>query len=249
MKSISVNSLPRASSERTEEYDCSICKDREIVLFEAEGNLLAKQCECVPVKKYKRILTKSGISAEFQQKNFKNYTIDTKERKEAFGAAKRYSQEYINNKDDLYSIMFLGQPGAGKTHLAIAIANSLMDQLIPVKYIIYPEMMRQLKAFKNNNDEFNAIINELKNVEVLLVDDLFKFAERGGRVSETDLDVMFELVNHRYFTKKPMIISSEYTTERLYRIDSALGSRLVEMSKGRIVNLVGKHLNWRLRDA
>ena len=235
--------MPQDSSD----YECPICQDRELVVFEVDGDILAKQCECVPVKKYKRILAKSGISTEFQQKGFKNYTVDTEERKQALEAAKKYAQEYIDNKDNLYSIMFLGQPGSGKTHLAIAIANNLMYQRIPVKYVIYPEMIRQLKACKNRNEEFDPVMEELKTVDVLLIDDLFKFAERGGRVNDTDLDIMFELINHRYFTKKPLIISSEYTTDKLYQIDQALGSRLIEMANGRIVSLDGNHLNWRLR--
>jgi len=200
------------------------------------------------VKKYKRILAKSGISTEFQQKEFKNFITDTEERKHALRVAKKYAQEFISNKDNLYSIMFLGQPGSGKTHLAIAIANNLMYQRIPVKYVIYPEMIRHLKSCKNRNEEFDPLMDELKNVNVLLIDDLFKFAERNGQVNDTDLDIMFELVNHRYFTKKPLIISSEYTTDKLYQIDQALGSRLIEMANGRIVSMTGKNLNWRLRE-
>ena len=44
----------------------------------------------------------------------------------------------------------------------------------------------------------------------------------------------------------PVIISSECGVDRLLGIDEALGSRLVEMSKGRIVELRGRDLNYRM---
>ena len=244
MALISVDSMPRDSDNN---FDCPKCQDRELVVFELDGDVLAKQCDCVPVKKYKRILAKSGISAEFQQKGFKNFVGETQELQEALETAKKYAQEFTESASDLYSIMFLGQPGSGKTHLAIAIANNLMYQRIPVKYVIYPEIIRQLKACKNQNEEYDQIMDELKNVDVLLIDDLFKFAARNGRINDTDLDIMFELVNHRYFTKKPIIISSEFTTDELYKVDQALGSRLIEMASGRIIIFKGSDLNWRLK--
>jgi DNA replication protein DnaC len=57
---------------------------------------------------------------------------------------------------------------------------------------------------------------------------------------------MFELINHRYFNNLPIIISSELSVSRLLSIDEALGSRLVEMSKGRVVELRGRELNYRM---
>ena len=44
----------------------------------------------------------------------------------------------------------------------------------------------------------------------------------------------------------PIIVSSECGVLRLMDVDEALGSRLIEMSKGRVVELMGKELNYRI---
>ena len=71
--------------------------------------------------------------------------------------------------------------------------------------------------------------------------DLFK-----GKITESDINIMFQLINHRYFNNLPIIVSSEFSVLRLMDVDEALGSRLIEMSKGRVVELMGKELNYRI---
>jgi len=228
-------------------YECHICRDTGFILTEADGTLLATLCKCREVKKYKRILRESGISEAFQKKTFD--VFDTKGHEE-LQRAKKAAMEYVNGYhergDRHYSIMFLGQPGSGKTHLAIAIANCLMNQFIPVKYVIYSEMVRELKAKQHCPEEFQKAIWPYQEVEVLLIDDLFKNATRQGRIQETDLNVVFEVINHRYMKRLPTIISSEYHVKELFSIDEALASRLIEMSRGWIVTITDPKLNHRL---
>ena len=65
-------------------------------------------------------------------------------------------------------------------------------------------------------------------------------------ITDSDINIMFELINHRYFNNLPIIVSSECSVLRLMDVDEALGSRLIEMSKGRVVELRGRELNYRM---
>ena len=58
--------------------------------------------------------------------------------------------------------------------------------------------------------------------------DLFK-----AKITDSDINIMFELINNRYFNNLPIIVSSEFSVLRLMDVDEALGSRLIEMSKGK----------------
>ena len=68
----------------------------------------------------------------------------------------------------------------------------------------------------------------------------------NGKVTEADINIMFEIINHRYLNGKPLIISSELFQEDLLKFDEAIGSRIIEMCKGRIVEIRGIENNYRL---
>lgn len=74
-----------------------------------------------------------------------------------------------------------------------------------------------------------------------MIDDLFK-----GSVSKSDVNIMFEIVNFRYFNNLPVIVSCEKDIEKLLEIDEAIGSRLIEMSKDYLVVMKGSKLNFRV---
>ena len=105
-----------------------------------------------------------------------------------------------------------------------------------MKSILESQQMKKLK-----NLDYNMVMNRYKNARVLFIDDLFK-----SKITDSDINIMFELINHRYFNNLPIIISSECGVSGLLDIDEALGSRLIEMTKGRVVELRGKGLNYRI---
>lgn len=114
----------------------------------------------------------------------------------------------------------------------------------------YREDIMKLKQVANDEISYQYEINKYKTASVLLIDDLFKEAvvKRNGYkyVNEADLRVMFEIINYRYFKGIPVIISSEYRIDDLLDFDEGLGSRIIHMCKGRIMELNGQELNYRL---
>ena len=50
-------------------YDCELCKDTEWIDIKDELGLInsSKPCKCVEIKRYKKILEKSGVSKDFSQ--------------------------------------------------------------------------------------------------------------------------------------------------------------------------------------
>lgn len=247
------NSISQNSSTKVEvesQYQCNVCKDSEWVLDERTNT--AKPCRCREGKLYQRILEASGISEAFQKKTFSNFIT----KNEQIKAAKAMAIDYCRNFDAIRdtennSIAFLGQVGAGKTHLCIAIANYLMKKHIGVRYMQYREDIIRIKQSVVDDVAYAKEINKYKKATVLLIDDLFKGAVHKNRmgheyVNEADLRAMFEIINYRYLKKAPMIISSEYTVEHLLDFDEAIGSRIIERCKGHIIELHGMELNYRL---
>lgn len=238
----------QAESQPTK-YDCEKCKDLgSLTELDADGIFYGKPCECSERRLYERILEKSGMTNALRQKGFKNYTTKLHEQEKAKELAIKYTKEFAEERN---SIAFLGQPGAGKTHLSIAIANNLMAQNIGVSYFPYREVVPKIKQVANKAEEYQKELNKYKNAKVLLIDDLYKFAiyrDSYGteRVNDADMRVMFEIINYRYLKQAPIIISSEYSWEQIVEFDDATGSRIIEMCKPNIYTFEGSHLNYRI---
>ncbi len=222
-----------------DEYKCQICRDLTFIIKDNE----AIPCKCREINIVSDIIKNSNISTEFRNKNFENYKYNRNEDTlNAFINAKEYANRFeeIRNTNN-HSILFLGQVGVGKTHLSLSIANQLINKSIPVYYMSYRESITKIKQSILDTQNYNREMNRYKNAKVLLIDDLFK-----GSCTPSDINIMFEIVNYRYLNKLPMIISSEKHTHDLLNIDEAIGSRLIEMARGNIVELKGKHLNYRI---
>lgn len=219
------------------EYKCYKCRDRTFILIDNE----AVPCECRAIRQAEEILSKSGISEEFRNKRFNNfnYTIEN-QIYEAYKEAYMYAKNFKSLEKEIdNSIMFMGQVGAGKSHLSLAIANELMDNGVGVVYMSYREVITRLKQNIMDEVYYHRVMGKYKNARVLLIDDLFK-----GKVTESDVNIMFELLNFRYFNKLPLIVSCEMDVGMILNVDEAIGSRLVEMCK--CVELKGKKLNYRM---
>ena len=245
-------------------YECDICKDTGWEYIEDKHDI--RECACQEVKRYKEVLERSGISKEYHQIGFKNF--ETEGRHALIAAARAKAIEYSKDfkairHERINSIAFLasdiknGQKvgiGAGKTHLSIAIANNLMASSIGVLYMPYREAISELKALltgrNENNEDYKIVINRYKNATVLLIDDLFK-----GRLSDSDKNIMFEIINYRYLKRSPIIVSSEFSQEQLLKYDEAIGSRIIEMCRDYLIEFRltddevrnGATLNYRLR--
>ena len=213
------------------------------MLFTIQNDGTAKECECRSLRIAEEKLKASGVSEEFRKKTFDNFNYEKSiEVMEAFMKAKSYSKNFekirVTRKN---SVMFIGQVGSGKTHLAIAISNVLLDNGIGVIYMPYRDSITNLKQSILDSENYQREISKYKNAQVLLIDDLFK-----GSVTESDIKIMYEIVNYRYFKNLPIITTSEKTVEDLIKIDEAIGSRLYEMCKNYISKMIGNKLNYRI---
>lgn len=235
-------------------FECEICKDTgwiETDNITTECGAITngmRRCNCVEVKRCKKILEDSGIAEAFKGKTIKDFVpknqLQTIAKSTAIEFVKSF-EKIKNTKEN--SIALLGQVGAGKSHLTIAVGNALLKSGIGVIYMQYREAVTQLKQLIRDEEEFQRALNRYKNAPVLIVDDLFKGMLRQGKANESDLGIMFDLINYRYLKKAPVLISSEYKLRDLIYFDEAIGSRIGEMAKGRIIEFEGKELNHRMR--
>lgn len=241
-------------------YNCHKCKDTGSYFVRKKNGYFIRgieveqdyyvECECAKMRKINRLIKSSAITEKFRAKGFGNF--DTDGRSAVVCKMKEKALQYYTAFDDIRetvqnSVLFIGQPGCGKTHLLIAIANNLMaKKVVPVAYFPYQDGMNEISA--NDFEKKNDIIHRMKEVDVLFIDDLFKPIGGVVKVHKWQADIIAEVVNHRYLNLKPMLISSELYLDDMLSVDEALASRIFEMAEDFTVTIERNvKANYRLR--
>ena len=230
-----VNNLPKRDDIK-EEYNCPICRDL-LYVFDEQGQAIP--CKCKDKVESLEKLRKCGLEEAFKEKTFDNYKPANKFQLEARNKIIGYCNDF---KKTNASLLITGRPGVGKTHLGAATMTNLISQNIGCKYELYTTMLVNLKQSVMDEANFIREMDKYKVPRVLFLDDFLK-----GKPTDADLKYIFEIVNERYLKKKPFIISTEMSMKQIISWDEAVGSRLVEMSKGNVIEFGSNVQNFRLK--
>jgi len=104
---------------------------------------------------------------------------------------------------DKKNLIFIGNPGTGKTHLSIAIGIKALMKGHKVLFTSTSEMLRQLHMSKADNSYYNKI-NEYVSPELLVLDELgFK------KLSNYSADDFFEVISKRYEQSSTIITTNK----------------------------------------
>lgn len=228
--------------------DCQICRNKGSVYFPKDDSIVARECKCMTKRRATLRLERSGLKDMLTRYTLEKYQMPTPWQK----LAKEMAVRFITNGAGKW-FTALGQVGSGKTHICTAICGKLLDAGMDVRYMLWKDEARQLKAAVMESDEYNAIIRPLQTVDVLYIDDFWKTKrdEASGRYEQptaADIEIAFKILNARYNDSSLVtIISSERRMADLLNIDEAVGSRIYERSKAFCLDLDGEEKNWRLR--
>lgn len=237
--------MNNAITSKKSSYKCDLCRDTGWILTEREKySPLARPCQCRQLEITRNQWKSAGINTEMSNFTFSNFNIWNNSSRMCKDVAMNYFSSFINiKKKRQNSILFSGQPGSGKTHLSISIALNLINSKTNSLYMPYRDVITNLKQNILDKDSYTKIISKYKTCDVLVIDDLFK-----GKLSEADINIMFELINYRYLNYLPIIISTELTIEKLLSIDESVSSRIYEMCKDFLVVINNTYKNnYRLR--
>ena len=220
-------------------YHCPTCHDRGgYMTVEENGALRFQRCKCQSIRDAMGAMDRSGIPPDaLAACTWENWKTPENWQRRALAMAQDYVQQIATGDPSWFIIC--GTPGCGKTTLCTTIFRAIVEGGKPGLYVSWREFARRAKAFGNDRDDFREETEPLKNTPLLYLDDFWK-----GEIRPADVHLAFELINARYISKKPTILSSENTLEAILRGDEAIGSRLFEMAGGYYMDC-SRARNWR----
>jgi len=237
-----------ASSEKI--YDCSLCHDTGWVVTE-KGALL---CLCRQKERLERKKSAAGLTQALVDNRFEDFCLDyypeyiktekgTSYRalaKKALNAARDFSRNCAalygkvdkknprqKAKNPIQGLLFEGEAGMGKTHLASAIANELLEKEVDVLFLVVPEFLDTLRFSYNNENNANEeeLIKRAQSTQVLILDDL-----GAHNFSQWTRGKIFNLINYRLNHQLPCVITTNLSADELnMEIGSRTVSRIMEI--------------------
>ena len=208
-------------------YDCEICKNKgRTAYLSAEGRFTAKECSCMPLRRFSENMNNSGLKDLLKIYTFDNYMIENEWQKIIKYRALKYVSDIPDENDAMKWFCIFGAVGSGKTHICTAICDKILHSGGKVAYMLWREESVRLKASINDDEAYREIFKPFKEADTLYIDNFLK-CKQGARPTDADINLAFELINHRYYMPDSRtIISSEKSFDEILEFDEAVGSRI-----------------------
>ncbi|MFQ5876096.1 MAG: ATP-binding protein [Acidobacteriota bacterium] len=215
---------------------CDRCGGTGFIILEGDGVSRARPCGC-----RRRPGEPAGAQAlleiarvppryrECEFENFDAYGRSAFSLAAAKSVAARYVEEYPLNDSGL---LFMGPPGVGKTHIAVATLRRLMlEKGVPCLFCDVQDLLRQLQATFDRQSGMSQLelLQPVLSIEVVLLDDL------GGRQFSPWLEeTLAHIVTTRYNERKATLVTTNYLDRPGEARTPTLGDRIGPRVRSRL---------------
>ncbi|MZH03074.1 MAG: ATP-binding protein [Nitrospinae bacterium] len=204
-------------------FDCETCQGTGRILQEdAEGISRIRECKCAEFNNRLKLFNQAGIPGKFVHEGLDNYEVTPsplrhRSLKDALSRSRTFIKEFVQMKGQ-YSqgLIFMGDPGLGKTHLAVSIIKELiLKHGYECKFVDFFELLRDIRHGYGEDISEGEFINPYVGVKVLVIDELAK-----GRNTDWELTVLDHFISTRYNDDDKVTL---VTTNFKDKLDNGIG--------------------------
>jgi DNA replication protein DnaC len=129
-------------------------------------------------------------------------------------------------------LVFQGENGCGKTHLAAAIANYQIQAGRPVLFVVVPDFLDHLRSSfaPDSKVSYDQLFESVKTTELLVLDD---FGEQSA--SPWAQEKLYQVINYRYNARLPSVFTTSFSLED---IEARISSRFIDPKISLVFNII-----------
>jgi len=205
---------------------CVHCGGSGWRILERDGLSAAERCDCQLEGRPGRVEAAAAIPPLYRNASLENFVLpaDNPIARTALGTVlmtvKSYVREYP--KEDRPGLLFIGDPGSGKTHLAAAALRALIARGFEGVFFDYQNLLDRIRSGYDKTSESidREAYRSALDADILLLDDL-----GAHRTTDWVEDTVTSLITHRCNNRKALIATTNLP-------DPDAGSGLHEKSAG-----------------
>lgn len=221
------------------------CAKRTVVRENGTLRSSAMRCDRYRIvrnrRRLERLFGQSQLGARFQKRTFDTFQTDETNRR-AYEACKHLADTFPKTARGL---LLAGGCGSGKTHLAAAIVNALIERGYRGVFLTSGRYLDSLKGAFGNAERMRAVQEEARRADLLVLDDL-----GAETISDWGKSELFALLNDRYEQMLPTVLTTNLTMKELTsRLGERTVSRIAEMTDGVRIAAPDRRLLRHLKEA
>lgn len=169
-----------------------------------------------------------------------NFGNDGGKKPELSKAAVQYAEQFKQHNKSGSGLLFWGPVGTGKSYISACIANAVLEKGYTARMTNFEEVAREMQS----TWEKQAYIDSLLDFDLLVLDDL-----GAERQSEFMQGLVFSLIDARYRSGRPMIITTNLTSDELTKTAGVKYSRIYDRVLERCTPIKVDGYNYRRQSA
>jgi DNA replication protein DnaC len=229
---------------------CAQCSGTGWRIEERDGISGAVRCDCRDVERTHEIEEKSNIPELYRDASLTNFVLpaDNPIAQSALATVVVTVRSYAREFPALSKrgLLFVGDPGTGKTHLAVAALRILMSRGFGGLFFDYQSLLEKIRSGYDpaSNSSSREAYQSALDADILLLDDL-----GAHRVTDWVEDTVTSIITHRCNNRKPLIATTnlpdtdggspvfDRTTGETARTKVTLGERIGARAKSRLYEM------------